>query len=223
MPETVETEEIHFFDGLLRRPVIVRHAIGGDENAGAIVAEPAMNENFFVFIFEQRKKFRDLIVGGRRPPADGNVDKVHAGRFGLLAFPFDLVGIFAAKVDDGGDAQFLQLFEASRQRLCAAEKGIVDFSGVGEAGELEFFAVRERRDGRRRNILRCQSKRKDGEEGETKKRAGAERFHRILDAKSLARGGGKKKIENALVAREEKAPLDIDAVRKSHPHLAFFS
>lgn len=154
MPKTVETEEIHLFDGLLRRPVIMCHAIGGDENAGAIVAEPAVNENFVVVILEERKKLRDLIVGGRRPSADGNVNEVHAGGFGLLALPFDFVRIFAAKIDDGGDAQFLELFEAFRLRLCAAEEGIVDFSDVGEAGELEFLAERERRDGRRRNILR---------------------------------------------------------------------
>ena len=52
MPEAVEAEEIHFLDGLMRKPVVVRHAIGGDENAGAIVAESAMNEDFFVAIFE---------------------------------------------------------------------------------------------------------------------------------------------------------------------------
>ena len=52
MPEAVETEEIHFFDCLMRKPVIVSHAIGGDENAGAIVAESAMNENFVVVILE---------------------------------------------------------------------------------------------------------------------------------------------------------------------------
>ena len=52
MPEAVEAEEIHFLDGLVGRPVVVRHAIGGDENAGAIVAESAMNENFVVVIFE---------------------------------------------------------------------------------------------------------------------------------------------------------------------------
>ena len=52
MPEAVETEEIHFFDCLMRRPVIMRHAIGGDENAGAIVAEAAVNENFVAVIFE---------------------------------------------------------------------------------------------------------------------------------------------------------------------------
>ena len=140
MPEAVETEEVHFLDGLVGRPVIVSHAIGGDENAGAIVAEAAVDEDFFFVILEEGKKLRDLFVGGRRPSAYRNIDEAHAGGFGLLAFPFDFVWVFAAKVDDGGDAEFLELFEAFGAKLGAAKKGIVDFSGVGDAGKLEFFA-----------------------------------------------------------------------------------
>lgn len=171
MPEAVETKEIHFLDGLLWRPVVVRHAIGGDENAGAIVAEAAVNENFFVVIFEEGKKLRDLIVGGRRPAADGNVDEANAGGFGLLAFPFYFVRIFAAKIDDGSDAEFFELRDAFGARLGAAKKRVVDFSGVGETGKLQFFSERNRGDGGRRIILRRRGNGKDCEKRKKKERA----------------------------------------------------
>jgi len=171
MPEAVETEEIHFLDCLMRKPVIVSHAIGGYENAGAIVAEAAMNEDFFFVILEERKELRDLLVGGRSPSADGNVDEAHAGGFGLLAFPFDFVWVLAAKVDDGGNAEFLELFEAFGAKLGAAKKGIVDFSGVGDAGKLEFFAERDGRDGGRRIVLRRCGNGNGGEKREEKQSA----------------------------------------------------
>lgn len=52
MPETVEAEKVHFLEGLVRRPVVIRHAVGGDENAGAIIAESTVDKNFFVVILE---------------------------------------------------------------------------------------------------------------------------------------------------------------------------
>ncbi len=168
MPEAVETEEVHFLDGLVGRPAVVRHAIGGYENAGAIIAEAAVDEDFFFVILEEGKKLRDLFVGGRSPSAYRNADEAHAGGFGLLALPFDFVWVFAAKVDDGGDAEFLELFEAFGAKLGPAKKRIVDFSGVGDAGKLEFFAERDGRDGGRRIILRRCGNGKGGEKSEKK-------------------------------------------------------
>jgi hypothetical protein len=60
------------------------------------------------------------------------------------------------------------------------------------------------------------------EERKKKERAQREKFHRRLHAKSLAREAGEKYSERKSVTKE-KAPLDIDVVRKSHPHFAFFS
>src|SRR5690348_2228522 len=107
MPKAVEAEEIHFVHGLLRRPAFIGHAIGGDENAGAIVAKTAMDENsFFGIVAKENEERSNLIVGRRRPSTDGNADKTDAERFGLPAFPGNSVGIFAAQIDDGGDAEF---------------------------------------------------------------------------------------------------------------------
>ena len=78
MPEAVETKEVHFLDRLIGRPVVVRHAVGGNENAGAIIAEAAMDKNFFVPVVEERKELRYLIVRRRRPAADGNTNKANA-------------------------------------------------------------------------------------------------------------------------------------------------
>jgi len=106
VPETVKAEEIHFVHGLLRGPAFVGHAIGGDENACAIVAEAAVDKDFFFWmVAKDFEKLRDLLVAGRRPAADGNIDEADAERLGLLAFPRNFARIFAAQVDDGGDAK----------------------------------------------------------------------------------------------------------------------
>src|SRR5262249_32885245 len=97
MPETVETEEVHFVHGLLGGPAVQSHAIGGDKNACAIITKAAMHKDFLTgMIAEQCKKLRDLLVGWRRPATHGNVHEMNAERFSLLAFPGDAIGIFAA-------------------------------------------------------------------------------------------------------------------------------
>ena len=45
MPKAVETKKVHFFDGLLGRPFLHGHAIGRDEDAGAVFAKAAMDED----------------------------------------------------------------------------------------------------------------------------------------------------------------------------------
>lgn len=186
MPETVESEEIHLFDGLRGRPAIMRHAIGGDEDSGAVVAETAVHEYFFVRIAEERKKLRDLIIGRWRPAADGNIQEMESGGFGLFPFPSELVGIFSAKIDDGGDAERFQLPKSFGLRLCAAEEGIVNFSCVGEAGEFQFLAEGNGADGRGRIILGLRKELRKREKREKQERAKKKTVHRRLDAKSLA-------------------------------------
>src|SRR5215475_2920862 len=141
VPESVKTEEIHFPHGLFGGPSIERHAIGRNENARAIVTEAAMNEDFFLFVGEQAEKLRDLFVRRRGPTTDRNVYETHAEGFGLLALFFDEVAIFAAKIDDDGDAKFLELFDAFGMRLGAAKERVCDFSAVRKAGKFEPFAV----------------------------------------------------------------------------------
>ena len=135
MKAFVEAKEIHFVDGLVGGPTVVCDAVACDEDSRAIVAEAAMNENFFVRIVEERKKLGDLVVGWRSPAADGNVDEANAECFGLFTLPGNFVGIFAAKVNDGSDAESFELLKAFGTRLRAAKERIVYFPGVGNAGK----------------------------------------------------------------------------------------
>ena len=189
MPKAVEAEEIHFLDGLFGRPFLNGHAIKGGENAGPIIAEAAVHEDFLPrIVSKKQEKLDDLFVGWGRPATDGNVDKTHAQRFGVLAFPRDFVAVLAAEVDDGGDAQDFQFREAHFPGLRAAVKGLGDFSGVGNSSDVKFFPVSKRRKGgsvgRRggwRRRLRKKEKRKKEKEGEH----GAGAFHFDLDACSV--------------------------------------
>jgi len=148
VPEAVEAEEIHFLGGLVGGPFLDGHAIDGGENAGAIVAEAAVQEYFLTgIVAEEREKLDDLFVAGRGPATDGNVDEAHAQGFGVLALPDDFFAILAAQIDDGSDAQNFELREAHFTRLRAAIQDIVDFSGVGNSGNDDFFTVSRLREG----------------------------------------------------------------------------
>ena len=188
MPEAVEAEEIHFLDGLFCGPFLNGHAIEGSENAGAIVAEVAVHEDFLPrIVAEKREKLHDLFVGWGRPAIDGDVDKAQAKGFGALAFPGDFFAILSAQIDNGGDAQNFQFREAHFPGLRAAVKGLGNFSGVGNPSDVKFFPVSRRREGGGRLggwrwRLRQKGERKKEKEGER----GAMAFHIELDAKSVA-------------------------------------
>ena len=51
----IEAEVQHFSYGLVGGPMFVSNAIGGDENAGAVFAELAMNEDFWLGIFVKER------------------------------------------------------------------------------------------------------------------------------------------------------------------------
>src|SRR5438128_2654663 len=133
MPEAVETEEVHFLQSLIGRPVLESHAIRRDENAGAIIAEPAVDKDFLMPVLEERKKLCDLFVGGRRPAAGFDIHEAHAERFRLFALALNQILIVAAKIHDGGDAELLELLDSLGMGLGAAKQGIVNFSGVVDA------------------------------------------------------------------------------------------
>lgn len=96
-------------------------AIGGDEDTSAIFPKTAVNENLFVgTAAKDGKELRDLFVAGSGPAADRKMNKADSQRFHLLTFPSDLVGILAAKIDDGGDAKLFELLQTLRVRLRAA-------------------------------------------------------------------------------------------------------
>ncbi len=187
VPEAVKAEEIHFFQGLISRPLLHSHAVDGGEQAGAIVTEAAVDEDFLPrAVAQEEEKLDHLFIGWRRPAADRNVDKAHAQRFDVLALPKQLFAIFAAQIDDGGDAQYFELRETDFPGLRAAVEEIRDFSSVGNSGDAHFLSVSSLRKGRSRGWcrglrwrLRKKGKRKKEEEGERAKRA----FHIELDAR----------------------------------------
>src|SRR6266850_1012011 len=153
MPKAVEAKKIHLFHGLLGGPFFEGHAIGGNEHAGAIIAEAAVHKNLlFGVIGEEREELNYLLIRWRGPSTDGNMHETHAQGVGLPAFPGDRVGIFSAKVDHGGDAQFLEFGQALRSGLRAAIKMVIDSAGVGNARDAKSLSVSGTHDGRRNRL-----------------------------------------------------------------------
>src|SRR6266850_2415263 len=109
MPESVEAKKIHLLQSSLGGPFFQGHAIGGNEDAGAIIAEAAVHKNcLFGAIVEQGEELNHLLIRWWGPSTDRNMDETHAQGVGLLAFPGDGVAIFTAKVDHRSDAEFLE-------------------------------------------------------------------------------------------------------------------
>jgi len=169
VPQAVEPEEIHFFYGFFSRPFLRGDAISGDENAGAVLTEAAVHEDFLPrIIVEKREKLDDLFVGWGRPAIDGDVNKAHAQQFGALTLPFDFFAVLGAQIDDGGNAQHFQLREAYFVGLRAAIQDIRDFPGFRNAGDVEFLSVggrNGRRGGGWSSGLREKRKRENKKEG----------------------------------------------------------
>lgn len=141
MPESVEAKEIHFFQGFFRGPFIKGHTVRSDKHTRAIIAKAAMHKYFLLrIIAEEREKLRDLIVARRRPATHGNVNETYSERVGLLALPGNFPGVFAAKIDDGSDAQFLQFWKAFLERLRAAIERIANLAGIRKSLEVQFLA-----------------------------------------------------------------------------------
>src|SRR5215471_9312769 len=64
MPETLEMEIVHFRHRVIGRPVLESDAVGGEEDPGAIVSEPAMYEDFpGRALLCECEKLRELRVG----------------------------------------------------------------------------------------------------------------------------------------------------------------
>src|SRR5258708_38072195 len=102
MPKAIEAEEVHFLGGLFGGPLLKGHAVNGDKNTGAIVAETAMHENLLAGIAaEEGKKLDELLVGWRGPATDGDVYQAHAERFGGFGISCDFVESFALEFDSG--------------------------------------------------------------------------------------------------------------------------
>jgi hypothetical protein len=111
MPVIVETEEVHFLDGLFDSPIVFGDAIGGHHDAAAVFAVFTMDKNLLAGrAAQESKELGDLFVGRRRPTTDRNVDVAETERFGLFALGRDFM-VPAAKIDDGGNAELLEFGE----------------------------------------------------------------------------------------------------------------
>ena len=170
--------------------MVQRHAISGDENAGAIVTETAVYEDLLAgVIVENGEELDQLLIGGRRPAAYGDMDETDAQGFGALALPVEFFTIFAAQVNNGGDAEDFEFGKADIPGLGAAVKDFGDFPAVGNAIDVQLLAksrLRKSGCGRLRESLRRslreKRKRKSKEGDESEKSS----FHEEAGTNSVA-------------------------------------
>ena len=206
MPKALEAKKIHLVQGLLGGPFFNSHAIGGDEDSGAIIAEAAVHKNLlFGIIVKEGKELSHLLIRGRGPSTDRNMDETHAQGVRLPAFPGDPAGIFATKVDHRSDAEFLEFGQALRFGLRAAIKMVIDSAGIGNAGDAKFVSIGRMHHGGRKRLrrgLRGKRTRQERETNESEKKGIA--FHFGLDAKYCSsRWKEVKNVEATVVRRKE--------------------
>jgi len=152
MPVAVEAESVHFREGLPGGPVLKGDAIGGDEDAGAVFAKFAMDEDFLRRSFaEEREELRELCGSRIGEAADGDVHETQTEGFRLVTFVFAGLRCFEAEINDGGDAESFELRKRRERGLRAAKKLVGDFCGVVDVVERDFLGKRRQR---RRNLRR---------------------------------------------------------------------
>ena len=79
MPKTIEAKKIHLLQSLLGRPFVNGHAIDGDEDASAIIAEVAVHEDFlFRLVAKKREELDDLFIRRGRPATNWNMNETNA-------------------------------------------------------------------------------------------------------------------------------------------------
>ena len=147
MPEPFEMEVVHFFQSVLRRPMLKGDAIRGDKDASTIVAKPTMYVERFLWPFlEKREELNELFVLWRRPATGADVNELHGVRFCPLFFGCDGTLALAAQIDNGVDTDFFQLLDTFFVRLRTAVEKIVDLAYGRKSIQLNFLC--ERRPGR---------------------------------------------------------------------------
>src|SRR5262249_217190 len=151
MPEALEVERFHLLESLLGRPPIESNTIGGDKHATAISTEPAVHEYSSPRPSAyQSEKLSNLFIPRRRPAVARYVDETYAEGLGMFTFFFHSAAPFAPKVDNGVNAELLQVFEAFFFRLRAAVKKIIYLASIRNTGNIDFLCesnLLRRRDG----------------------------------------------------------------------------
>lgn len=124
-------EFAHFLDGLLGRPTLEGNAVRSDKHAAAIAAQPAMNEDFPAGLLpDQREESSDFFICGQSPARARQIDKSNVQR--LCSLPFSLCRPWrlTAQIDDGIDAEPLELFHSVIFGLPATIEEIVDLAEI---------------------------------------------------------------------------------------------
>ncbi len=100
----------HFREGLVRRPMFKRDAIGSDHDAGTVLAEFTVNKNRLRRrIAQYLEEMNEVSIAGIRKAANGNTLEMHAQGLDTLALFVGGLWRFGAEIDDGGDTEFLEL------------------------------------------------------------------------------------------------------------------
>ena len=176
----VEVKESHFVICLVGGPMLLRHSVCGDHDAGAIVTVVAVHEYFlFRIVAKQLQKTGHLVVARAKESAGGKTDVTHSE-----ALDDNSLGSVRARVpqiNNDVDSEIFQLLIPEVARLSAAIQRIADLARIGNAPQFQFFAERQNRSrvGRRnRDFLRIailrsktteqQNKRKDRDAARTK-------------------------------------------------------
>ena len=61
MPKTLELEEIHFFEGAFRGPILKGNAVRRQEYSGAVIAKPAMDIDRFPRLLLTGRRIRQVL------------------------------------------------------------------------------------------------------------------------------------------------------------------
>jgi hypothetical protein len=135
----VEPEGIHFLDGLFDSPIVFRDAVGRDHNTAAVFTIFAMDKNLLARRAAQKaEEFSDLLVGRWRPATNRNVDVAETERFDAPALGLDFVTP-TAKIDDRGDAEFLEFSETQLRRLRATQEKVVYLASVANSRDCNLL------------------------------------------------------------------------------------
>jgi hypothetical protein len=173
VPELEVVEGAHFLESLFGRPAIEGDAVGGDEHAAAISAEPAVEEDFPARRFaNEGEELGDFLVFGSGPATAGQIDETQAQRLGVAAFVFDHAVQFAAKIDNGVNAELFELVDSLVRGLSAAIEEIADLAEVGDARNRDCLRDRSWR-GRRRCVVPCAAACAGWEQTEQQQRQGS--------------------------------------------------
>jgi len=131
VPEFEVVKGAHLLNRLSGCPAVEGDAMGGDEHAGAISAEPAMDEDFPSWLFANKsEEAGDLFVRRWRPAIARQIHETNAEGFRTLAFILNYSMQLGSKVDNCVDAELFEVIEPVVPRLGPAIERIIDLAKI---------------------------------------------------------------------------------------------